>query len=238
MAKKDEEIKLHFFPTDEGGQGFDATYKVSDLKQRYKDICKPCWELKYCPYGPLVEGFPLPPIPKHRAIEHNEYLKKCLKDNKLADGQTLDPLRKKMFKQEVRDFNAGDYPNSVPSEVVYMSCGIFGHLCPVFFSAEGFTETEDLRRQTRSIPRDLIIRIVRRDDSTCQVCSKKLLDKDIEIDHIIPLSRGGATIESNLRILCFDCNRKKKQKIPKDFLNERSVFKNRLDHYKKGKESK
>jgi len=21
--------------------------------------CKPCWELKYCPYGPLVEFFPL-----------------------------------------------------------------------------------------------------------------------------------------------------------------------------------
>jgi hypothetical protein len=23
-------------------------------------VCKPCWELKYCPYGPLVEFFPLP----------------------------------------------------------------------------------------------------------------------------------------------------------------------------------
>lgn len=25
-------------------------------------VCKPCWELKYCPYGPLVEMFPGPPI--------------------------------------------------------------------------------------------------------------------------------------------------------------------------------
>jgi hypothetical protein len=24
-----------------------------------KAVCKPCWELKYCPYGPLVEDFPL-----------------------------------------------------------------------------------------------------------------------------------------------------------------------------------
>jgi hypothetical protein len=23
-------------------------------------VCKPCWELRYCPYGPLVEYFPLP----------------------------------------------------------------------------------------------------------------------------------------------------------------------------------
>jgi hypothetical protein len=26
---------------------------------RVKAVCKPCWELKYCPYGPFVEKFPL-----------------------------------------------------------------------------------------------------------------------------------------------------------------------------------
>lgn len=28
-------------------------------KKRVKAVCKPCWEIKYCPYGPLVEQFPL-----------------------------------------------------------------------------------------------------------------------------------------------------------------------------------
>ena len=28
-------------------------------EKRVKAVCKPCWELKYCPYGPLVEEFPL-----------------------------------------------------------------------------------------------------------------------------------------------------------------------------------
>ncbi len=28
-------------------------------EKRIKAVCKPCWELKYCPYGPLVEEFPL-----------------------------------------------------------------------------------------------------------------------------------------------------------------------------------
>jgi hypothetical protein len=27
--------------------------------KRVKAICKPCWELKYCPYGPLVEESPI-----------------------------------------------------------------------------------------------------------------------------------------------------------------------------------
>src|ERR1700682_2630558 len=30
-------------------------------KQRVKAVCKPCWEIKYCPYGPLVEEFSLSP---------------------------------------------------------------------------------------------------------------------------------------------------------------------------------
>jgi len=34
---------------------------------RIKAVCKPCWELKYCPYGPLVEGFPLPDSSTHRS---------------------------------------------------------------------------------------------------------------------------------------------------------------------------
>ena len=29
------------------------------FEKRVKAVCKPCWELKYCPYGPLVEDFPL-----------------------------------------------------------------------------------------------------------------------------------------------------------------------------------
>ncbi len=28
-------------------------------ERRVKAVCKPCWEIKYCPYGPLVEYFPL-----------------------------------------------------------------------------------------------------------------------------------------------------------------------------------
>ncbi len=28
-------------------------------EKRVKAVCKPCWEIKYCPYGPLVEDFPL-----------------------------------------------------------------------------------------------------------------------------------------------------------------------------------
>lgn len=210
MKKNNKKIKLFFYPTEENEKGFEAEWGLNELKDRYRGICKPCWELKYCPYGPLVEGFPLPPIPRHSAEEHNEYLKKCLETGTLGnDKKKLDSVRREFFEKEVEEFNPEKYPEDVPEELAYMSCGVFGHLCPVFFNAEGFTETKEGRRQTRSIPRDVLLRVVRRDDGTCQKCSKKILDKEIEIDHVIPISRGGATIESNLRTLCSKCNKSK-----------------------------
>ncbi len=35
----------------------------------------------------------------------------------------------------------------------------------------------------------------------------------LEIDHIIPLSKGGITTEKNLQTLCWKCNRAKGAKI-------------------------
>lgn len=55
-----------------------------------------------------------------------------------------------------------------------------------------------------------------RDNYTCKKCSlstdeeKNLL---LEIDHIIPLSKGGITSEKNLQTLCWRCNRSKGSKI-------------------------
>jgi len=88
-------------------------------------------------------------------------------------------------------------------------CSVFGHLCPVFFVNEPFTETGSSRRITRTIPRDVMMRVVRRDNNQCQLCGEVLRDSDIEFDHIIPFSKGGTTEEQNLRVTCLDCNRTK-----------------------------
>ena len=59
-------------------------------------------------------------------------------------------------------------------------------------------------------------KIKQRDNYTCKLCNlspreeKNLL---LEIDHIIPLSKGGITSEENLQTLCWKCNRSKGSKI-------------------------
>ncbi len=58
--------------------------------------------------------------------------------------------------------------------------------------------------------------IKKRDNHTCQYCSVSLAAEPhllLEVDHIIPLSRGGMSTEENLQTLCWRCNRSKSNKV-------------------------
>ncbi len=306
--------------------GFDEDISDKEFKKLWKrktsQVCKPCWELKYCPYGPFVEQSPLLPTTLETAIEHNEYLKDCLKSNmfgsiveisdeslenqkerlieakkdirillpkvlrekrdaelieygekndlslhdlyktplenfesykvpfpldenvekdidqwysefdiddetqklldkelnrieqlvktgKVDDRKKLDKPRRKLFEESVKEFNSGDYPDWIPEFVSEHECSIFGHICPVIFVGESITETAEERRRGRYIPFKTKIRVVRRDNYTCQECSKHLQDNEVEFDHEIPISKGGSSEEHNIRLTCFDCNRDK-----------------------------
>jgi hypothetical protein len=57
--------------------------------------------------------------------------------------------------------------------------------------------------------------IKRRDSYTCQYCSVSVSAEPhllLEIDHIVPVSKGGLSMESNLQTLCWRCNRSKSNK--------------------------
>jgi len=58
--------------------------------------------------------------------------------------------------------------------------------------------------------------IKQRDNYTCCSCGNSVQIEPnllLEIDHIIPVSKGGCTIEDNLQTLCWKCNRAKSSKI-------------------------
>ncbi len=62
------------------------------------------------------------------------------------------------------------------------------------------------REGTRYIPNPLRARNIVRDGGRCRRCGSA---RQLEVDHIIPLSRGGGSEEDNLQTLCRRCNRKK-----------------------------
>ena len=58
--------------------------------------------------------------------------------------------------------------------------------------------------------------IKERDNYTCQICGNSTHSEPnllLEIDHILPVAKGGCTTESNLQTLCWKCNRHKSSKI-------------------------
>lgn len=59
-------------------------------------------------------------------------------------------------------------------------------------------------------------KIKQRDNYTCQKCGLSINDERnllLEIDHIIPISKGGMSTEKNLQTLCWKCNRTKGAKV-------------------------
>lgn len=193
-----------------------------DWRKRTQELCKPCWELHYCPYGPIVEDFPLLPPTRIEAIGHNEYLKKSLETGVLGSGDKLDKIRIKWFKEEVAEFDKNNYPERIPSVLEEASCRVFGHICPVFFAAEPLTETRNQRKRSRTIPRDVMLKVVRRDGQICQDCNKPVADNEVEFDHIIPFSKGGRSTVENLRLVHKNCNRKKRACL-RELLSENPI---------------
>lgn len=63
--------------------------------------------------------------------------------------------------------------------------------------------------------------IKNRDNFTCCNCGNSTHVEPnllLEIDHIIPVSKGGYTVEDNLQTLCWKCNRSKSDKIQEGLL--------------------
>ena len=61
-------------------------------------------------------------------------------------------------------------------------------------------------------------------NKSCPYCKTDLyagnIRKKIEIDHFFPIAKGGQDLPWNLLPICKDCNRKKKDRFPFDFIDE------------------
>jgi hypothetical protein len=61
-------------------------------------------------------------------------------------------------------------------------------------------------RHSRVILQDVRIAVAIRDGGRCRQCGAMT---DLQFDHVIPHSRGGANTVRNVQLLCGDCNRRK-----------------------------
>ena len=70
------------------------------------------------------------------------------------------------------------------------------------------------RRASNRIPDNVKAAVIVRDGGRCRGCYSAI---NLQIDHIVPLSKGGTSEESNLQTLCRRCNRRKWKKLTPRF---------------------
>lgn len=67
---------------------------------------------------------------------------------------------------------------------------------------------------------DIVDVLLARQKQRCIACHCKLRRSRYEIDHVVPLSRGGPHCDANVQLLCRRCNRAKGAKPPEVFMQE------------------
>ena len=187
--------------------------RIQTMKKGFPSgsVCKPCWELRYCPFGSLVELFPLLGASDDDPAGVEQRFQSAFAEAIAQMPRSADELFE----------NADRLEYLSPAKWLFYSqfdraeveCRVWGHVCPVFWTQSGATETAEGRPESRTLSRSLMLQVVRRDNQHCRVCHKYVPDNEIEFDHIIPFSKGGPTTAENIRLLCRACNRKKSNSL-------------------------
>ncbi len=98
----------------------------------------------------------------------------------------------------------------------------FEELVNVYNEWQNGNKFEETKRQERKIMNDDIrYNVLKRDNYTCQICGVTAKDgAKLHVDHIVPVSKGGKTVMSNLQTLCDRCNLGKSNKIDEELNND------------------
>ena len=74
-----------------------------------------------------------------------------------------------------------------------------------------------------SVSLKLRFEVFKRDNFTCQYCGRKTPEVILELEHVIPLSKGGSDDFDNLTTSCFECNRGKGKSLLDTVLKDKDI---------------
>ncbi|MBL7013754.1 MAG: HIT domain-containing protein [Candidatus Marinimicrobia bacterium] len=77
--------------------------------------------------------------------------------------------------------------------------------------------TWNYRFSADPVPDSIRYKVLKAGKQRCALCGITAKERMLDVDHIIPRSRGGSSKEENLQVLCAKCNRSKGNKDDTDF---------------------
>lgn len=162
-------------------------------------------------------------VDKISTIESNNASKYSLKKFQKIENRVYNNL---IHKKE-------DFLITLELEVYYRSNGgnvndcrrgkfTFNNLVDVYNEWKNGNKFEETKKQERKIMNDDIrYNVLKRDNYACQICGVTAKDgAKLHVDHIVPVSKGGKTVMSNLQTLCDRCNLGKSNKIDEKLNND------------------
>ncbi len=63
-------------------------------------------------------------------------------------------------------------------------------------------------------------------DGICSYCKRTVGSKELTVDHIVPIIRGGKSTKGNIVPVCKECNNKKKYMLPIEWKEYLEKFNN------------
>lgn len=67
-------------------------------------------------------------------------------------------------------------------------------------------KNEKIQALKQGLSKGLVTRLIVLQKGLCATCACDLSVSDFHLDHIVPLAKGGAHIDSNIQLLCPSCN--------------------------------
>jgi len=89
-----------------------------------------------------------------------------------------------------------------------------------YFGVSFSAEEDAIKFKRREISASLRFDVFSKCNNKCVICGSDSTTSLLEVDHIIPVSKGGSNDLSNLQILCQACNNGKSDKIDYDSLSD------------------
>ncbi len=118
-------------------------------------------------------------------------------------GITYGYLKDLVVKKEVSEFDA---------KAIVEQLQLWG-IIPASTEENDLSAAANGKYSRRGITNSKRYDVLRRDKFQCVLCGASGNNANLEVDHIVPITRGGTDEISNLRCLCFKCNRGKHAKI-------------------------
>lgn len=168
---------------------------------------------------------------RYAKVHNSKYYRPADAENIIAELAAADVKREKaarsrffrwVLRQTKREDPVGDFacdverdrsfPRTTSSLERIRTYLLFRHAAPEVILAfdEACTEFKAKGTVRTGISVTQRFAIFRRDSYRCRICSASAEDgSKLEVDHRVPVARGGTNAEDNLWTLCFKCNRGK-----------------------------